>query len=518
MLKNEWTIEQLAEIKEMDAQVADLIKKYHDNSFIPTWNNILEHKEEIQKNLVMVQNMEDPFWKSHLTACLESHEYGIELDCLVPYNFIGNPSNRLQTLAKADARSTEQRAIEILEIMQKLPPTIDALFEMLEHSSPLGKSMIAQTLKTFFKNINYAVEVAEACENAELKSEILELSKIIIQKAKKLDSTVEYTPLIELPTLPMEFEYAAKKGMQVDPEDILSWVDEDVEFRKNEFFRMAKEIDPSRDPYDLMKNGSVKYDDVETMFKDTRNLINGIREAALQFIDLPEGEKVELGETPEAWWPFCPTAMYGGVPKHIQPLTGRLFLNTNNLIGFTRANIEETIAHELYPGHHSHSVISQTLHLGKSFQLGSLWMNRALSEGLCHRSEFMMIPYYSDPISKLEAARRGWYCATRVKAEILLYKEKKAPKDLVENYMKNLMTTEYAATAQTQAHMMRPADGVSYYTGMRFLENLYKQSGKTLKEFTNEIFSYGEMSLHTMAMLLQLPAEKKRQLQQLTLS
>jgi hypothetical protein len=60
--------------------------------------------------------------------------------------------------------------------------------------------------------------------------------------------------------------------------------------------------------------------------------------------------------------------------------------------------------------------------------------------------------------------------------------------------------------------MMRPGDGVSYYTGMRYLEELYKQSGLSMKDFTNETFSYGGVSLETMKNIIDLNPEKKKQL------
>ena len=510
-----WSNEELTIIRRLDKEVAQLIREYSSGNFIPTVDNLAEYRLQVNKRLTAVSAIDDEFWRHHFTSCMESLLYGIDLDCLVPYNFLGSPSNRLHALAISDPRSAFVRTQEILPILQGLLPMIDAVEEMLPKTPELGKSMIAHVLKTFFKNVNYALEVAELCGNDALLSDVKGTGQRVKARASELEQMVAYIPLVELPTLQMPFEYAVEKGMQADMKDILSWVDEDVEMRRQEFFRMAKEIDPNRDAYDLMANGSIKYGSVEEMFADTRQLIDCGREAALNFVNLPEGESVEMGETPEAWWAFCPTAMYSSISPKIKALRGRVYLNTQNLVGFSRANIEETLAHELYPGHHTHAMKAQVRKLGHTFGLSGLWRNRALAEGLCHRSEFVMIPHYSDPISKLEAARRGWYCATRVKAEVSLYYERKGPAALIDNYVRNLMCTTYAATAQTQAHMMRPADGISYYTGMRFLEKLYHRSGKGMKEFTDETFNYGEMSLSTMERLLALPEAKKEQLQTL---
>ena len=50
-----------------------------------------------------------------------------------------------------------------------------------------------------------------------------------------------------------------------------------------------------------------------------------------------------------------------------------------------------------------------------------------------------MMPYYSDPIARLEAARRGWYCSTRVKVEVDLYYNKKPVQEVIDNYITTLI-------------------------------------------------------------------------------
>jgi uncharacterized protein (DUF885 family) len=123
-----------------------------------------------------------------------------------------------------------------------------------------------------------------------------------------------------------------------------------------------------------------------------------------------------------------------------------------------------------------------------------------------------MMPYYDDPIAKLEAAKRGWYCAYRVKAEVDLYYNKRPVQEVIDNYVTHLNCTEYSAQAQTRAHMMRPADGISYYTGMRYIEELYRKSKMDMKQFSNQAFEYGNIPLKTLENILGLSAEKKAQL------
>ena len=59
--------------------------------------------------------------------------------------------------------------------------------------------------------------------------------------------------------------------------------------------------------------------------------------------------------------------------------------------------------------------------------------------------------------------------------------------------------------------MMRPADGISYYTGMRYIEELYRKSKMDMKQFSNQAFEYGNIPLKTLENILGLSAEKKAQ-------
>ena len=58
--------------------------------------------------------------------------------------------------------------------------------------------------------------------------------------------------------------------------------------------------------------------------------------------------------------------------------------------------VEETLAHEVYPGHYAAKIKSGLNDLPNTFKLG-LFMS--ISEGIAHRSEYLMMPYYDDPIA-----------------------------------------------------------------------------------------------------------------------
>ncbi len=60
-----------------------------------------------------------------------------------------------------------------------------------------------------------------------------------------------------------------------------------------------------------------------------------------------------IGPVPEQYKVDCPNAMYSGPDLWSGRLTGFMGLNPDNLESFSRAGLWGTIAHEIYPGHHT---------------------------------------------------------------------------------------------------------------------------------------------------------------------
>ena len=75
--------------------------------------------------------------------------------------------------------------------------------------------------------------------------------------------------------------------------------------------------------------------------------------------------------------------------------------------------------------------------------------------------------------------------------------------------MQKLACTAYSANGQMQAHLAYPADAISYYTGMHFLEDMYRESKLSQREFTNESFRYGNIALQTLRNVFSLSTAKR---------
>jgi hypothetical protein len=508
---DKWTEQILETVRKLDLDIAKLVSRYtggpwhKDELFMPTEGNLKAMKSSISDLKAKVNALADDFWRAHFTSVLESLEFSIECNTKMPYEFITRISAGFDSLVgEANPATAQERANVLSARLAQLPDLLAAVNTLLTRCSDLGRSQVADLLPPLFGNISKGVAFVQAyAQGSSLAAQAKKHGDHALAAAGKIQESVKSLLLSELEVVDIPFEFSVEKGMQAPLDYVLSWYEEDVEYRRQQFFEMAREIDPDKDAYDLLNHGTPGYSSVESLLEDMKNMMGQLKREALRFIDLPqEHEPCGVGLIPPTWRMVCPTFMQIG---------GAVCINPDNLAAFTRGMVEETLAHEVYPGHYTSKIKSGLNDLPNTFKLG-LFMSRCHQEGIAHRSEYLMIPYYKDPIARLEAAKRGWYCAYRVKAEVDLYYNKKPVQEVIDNYMNHLNCTEYSAQAQTRAHMMRPADGISYYTGMRYIEELYRKSNMDMKEFTNQTFEFGNVALKTLEHILSLSPEKKAQL------
>lgn len=510
MESSKWTEQELQDIRRIDLEIAKLVSGYQggtwhiDSLFVPSSENIVRFRGAVADKKREVGRMADAFWREHFTSVLESLEFSIECNSRMPYEFITRISAGFDRLTgDSDKRQKPEKARLLASRLAQVPAVLAGIKEILEQCGDLGRSQVADMLPPIFDNIAKAVSFIKEYAGSEgIKRDAEKDGVRAVAVAREIEGMVKTLPLASLKVADIPFEFSVEKGMQAPLDYILSWYEDDVEARRKEFFRVAKELDPSKDAYEILNTGSPGYTTAEAIHADMRRILKDVRAASLKFIDLPDDEMCEVGDIPKTWRMVCPTFMY---------MDGVVCINPENLPAFRRATIEETLAHEVYPGHHAHGVKSRQSDLPNTFKT-SLFLSRCVDEGIAHRSEYLMMPHYKDPVARLEAAKRGWYCSTRVKVEVDLYHRRRPVQEVIDNYIANLNCTEYSAHAQTRAHMMRPADGISYYTGMRFVEGMYKKSGATMKDFTNETFSYGHVALGTLKNILGLSPEKKAQI------
>lgn len=513
MQTNAWSQQELEVIKSLDLRVARLVSDYlggpleTEALFVPTKDNLSEMDSKVSQLLSEINRLEDPFWKSHFTAALESLSFQIQCNTKMPYEYITRISSSLDKLMmETGAPGSGQEVETALKRLRDTVAVIQAIDQEVHTRTDLAKSQLADVLPSLSKNVQRCIDFVQAHAATQgAKDDAQAFGNQALEAIRGLQSKVKPVYVGELEPVDIPFAISVEKGMQVPLDYLLSWYEEDAVNRRKEYFEIAEADFPGQDPNQVLMSGQ-GYATVEELFADMRQILDLLQEECTRFVDLPEDEYCDIGLIPETWRMMVPGFMYLG---------GLVAINPDNLASYRRVGLETTAVHEVYPGHHVHSVKSAQHALPHTFKLGLFW-SRCLQEGMCDRSMVLMTPYLTDPAAKLSVAKRLWFTASRAKAEVDIYYNKKSVQEIIDNYMNNLGLPSYNAHAQTRAHLMRPADAISYYTGMKYLDDLYNEAGLGLKEFTNEIFSYGSIPLATMKHILALPEEKKQQIRTLT--
>ena len=498
--------------RDMDARAAQMVLSYqqevgHEKQpFIPTSDNIQKLLDKIDREIDRAGEFEEALWRNHFTGFLQSFRFKVNLDRLLPYDFVARQAKSLYSLIRSDPRPRRERESIIEARIEGIPAILNAVTELLPQVTEYRRGQLRGALDALRTNLKLTAEWSED-DGASSNSRLIESA---LQACDELQQSTEDCPLPEQGHQ-FELDDCLREGMQVPFDYIYSWYEEEVQRTRSRFLELASAIDPKKDPMTILSECPQGFSSQEELFSETRRIIGYLRAAALNYVTLPEGESCDVIATPEERKMSCPTAHYSGTSPLLDSLTGNVGLNVDNLSHFTLANLEGTLSHEVYPGHHTHGVKTTASDLPLTFKI-RLPGTRCLSEGVAHRSETLMIPYFEDPIAELASAHRSYYCAYRVKAEVELYHHHKPKEEVMNTYIEDLGTNEFSARGQLRAHMMFPADAVSYYTGMKYLRELREDSSLSKSEFIDETFSYGKVTLETMSDILSLPTDKREAL------
>ena len=102
-------------------------------------------------------------------------------------------------------------------------------------------------LPPLFGNISKGVAFVQAyAQGASLAAQAKKHGDHALAAAGKIQESVKSLPLSDLEVVDIPFEFSVEKGMQAPFDYVLSWYEEDVEYRRQQFFEMAREIDPEQ--------------------------------------------------------------------------------------------------------------------------------------------------------------------------------------------------------------------------------------------------------------------------------
>ena len=498
--------------RRLDQSIFNLNCRYSGTSaferdlFIPSARALAQLQEQVEELRTEVQANQHitDFWRQHFTQVLSSIAWRIESDTRLPYAYITRLSSFVYQCMQADRPPNERRAI----LRQKLAALGDFFPAVLAHVQMCGpdrREQVISALDTLTANLGHAAQYFG--NDKELAQCVARATQQVLEARERIGTL----PTPDQTAPEPSFGEILGKSLGVSENYVLSWYQDDFEECQHNLHDMARRLDASVSTQELLAHQLPAAQSPQEMFDLMRDYVKVARHHALDFITLPEGEYCQVGPVPEQHRLDCPWGLYSGGDAKSGELTGTVCLNQYNYQAITRGWLMLMAAHEAYPGHHAHYVKTISQKLPHTFRSG-LPLTRAMAEGIAHRSERLMQHIFENPAYPVFVAYRRLHCALRVKAEVELNVHRRPAQDIIALYQDVMGFNEHSARVQVQAHLMYPADGVSYYTGMRVLEQLQKEGSYQEPDFTETIFSHGSVSLDTITNIVALPADAKKQL------
>lgn len=370
--------------------------------------------------------------------------------------------------------------------------------------------------------------IPDACEakRDELKACLEHTKELYERFAKELEEslvkdgkTAAVIPDTEKTVKMPEEEYRAALRYRygVDLDEILSWGDSEVNKTRNECFAIAEKLakqygEPVPTTMVELNNMLLKYagpcSTPEEMLERANRYLRRTRALAHEYVNLPEDEDCRCVPVPYRIRESYPWGGYEGGDGQINPIRGQMFLNVYNYQNVTDGWIKINALHEAYPGHHVQYVRSLIDPMPETVKIGAKAV--AIMEGMCLRTEraFEFI-YGEDPFYPLFVAYRRHHTSVRIKVDLMLFYYGRTIEEAVQTYMEELGFDRTSARGQVLSQEITPGYFTCYYYGMKKICDWEKQYGYSKKDYTELLFSVGNISLDNFERILKMSKEER---------
>lgn len=309
-----------------------------------------------------------------------------------------------------------------------------------------------------------------------------------------------------------EYRETLRYHYGVDLDEILSWGDSEVDKTRNECFAIAEKLakqygEPIPKTMIELNDMLLKYagpcDTPEEMLERANRYLRRTRALAHEYVNMPEDEDCRCVPVPYRIRESYPWGGYEGGDASAKPIRGQMFLNVYNYKNVTDGWIKINALHEAYPGHHVQFVRRITDPMPETVKMGA--KSVALMEGMCLRTEraFEFI-YGEDPFYPLFVAYRRHHTSVRIKVDLMLFYEGKTIEDAVQTYMQELGFDRTSARGQVLSQEITPGYFTCYYYGMKKICDWEKEYGYNKKDYTELLFSVGNISLANFERILKM--------------
>ncbi len=309
-----------------------------------------------------------------------------------------------------------------------------------------------------------------------------------------------------------EYRETLRYHYGVDFDEILSWGDDEVNKTRNECFAIAEKLakqygEPVPKTMIELNNMLLKYagpcDTPEEMLERANRYLRRTRALAHEYVNMPEDEDCCCVPVPYRIRESYPWGGYEGGDSEARPIRGQMFLNIYNYRNVTDGWIKINALHEAYPGHHVQFVRRITDPMPETVKMGA--KSVALMEGMCLRTEraFEFI-YGEDPFYPLFVAYRRHHTSVRIKVDLMLFYEGRTIEEAVQTYIEELGFDRTSARGQVLSQEITPGYFTCYYYGMKKICDWEKEYGYNKKDYTELLFSVGNISLANFERILKM--------------
>lgn len=520
-------------LRAMDSKIAELFVRYdgvrecEGHPFVPSEANVEALLAEVSALRRDVEQLERDHMGpaaavlvEHFKEWLDQLEARLLDDRTFPNRYIASIVRRVNSLVSLDPREPAERARLLREILTRAPEVLEAV-RLLALRAPAERRLmlfrVVERMPEFVTKVSSALGEALAGAPADALEAVERGLRDFVARAEDMVAAVRSSAEpAEADRIPgLDYPTTLRRIYGVELEELLSWYRDEVEACRERLWAVAREIDPGRDPFRILEEDLGPYGSPDELLRSLRQLVDRAREATLQYITLPAGERCDVWPVPDYLRDAYP---WGGYFAGSSPLEGRLsgavFINVHNYKTVTRGWAILNAIHECYPGHHAHFVKTAAGDMPLTFKVASGMISRAAphSEGLCVRSETLLQDAFDEPVFRLFVAYRRLHTATRVWADLLLHHFGDGAEAAIELYQRYLQFDRNSAQGQVYSQQLHPGYFTVYYYGLKKMLDLEAELGWPAPEFTEAVFSVGKVSMNTVRRLLHLPEEERRRI------
>ncbi|MFO8059398.1 MAG: DUF885 family protein [Bacillota bacterium] len=507
-------------VAELDHRLVNLWTRYASSGehetriFLPTREGVAQLQEKLRKLQGDLESAEPEGFLDRVTLLqmsnvLDALSFRVADDLAFPFRYLSGLSGSVNHLLSMDTRPLQQRLDIMAARLGGTAPLLEAVIDRSRQVDDESRGMVREYLDSLERILADLPE-----QLASLDADTATLSGTAQSTRDAVARALAHLDVLEpagdgLAT-PLPYRERLMRVWGIDLEELLSWHEEEIEECAGRLNAIGAEIDPDRDPYEILETDLPSRDRPEDMFPLMEGFVARAREHSLDYITLPEGEVCEVRPVPAQLRYSYPWGGYNGPDPLLGNLQGAVFLNEWNYRAVTLGWMEMMAIHECYPGHHAQKVKTAASSLPDSFKLSHL-MNRSgpLNEGIAHRSETLLQHIFPEPAFPLFVAYRRLHTAVRIKVDLVLHHFGRPVSDGVQIYQQYMRFSRDAARGQVRFQELWPGYMTIYYYGQKYLSDLQDRLGWDDETFTELIFSVGYSGLNVLEEIIRAAPEER---------